>query len=114
MVGSCLSQKAVAGDFAAVKELADITQQKVAVLQAKIDRLKGGTPAAPPGSTPGGVPEQMTVTVPAGVGPGGQFMALTPFGETITVTVPPHAGPGQSIVVDVHAAVPVVIGVPVE
>jgi hypothetical protein len=103
---------AVAGDLAAVKALADAEQPKIAALQAKIDRLRGGAVA---GSTPeSAVAAQMTVTVPPGVGPGQQFMAMTASGESVVITVPANAAAGQSIVVDVPEAVPIAMGVPID
>jgi hypothetical protein len=44
-------------------------------------------------------PQQLTVTVPAGIGPGHQFQIRTPDGQTMNVTVPAGTGPGQNMLV---------------
>jgi len=53
----------------------------------------------------------LSLTVPAGVGPGEQFLALTPEGHEISVTVPPGAFSGQMI--QVQPPVPVAMAQPV-
>lgn len=61
--------------------------------------------------TPAPMPQaQCEVTPPAGVGPGGQFIARTPDGQEVQVTVPPNATPGQAVLIDytpLQAAQPV-------
>jgi hypothetical protein len=46
---------------------------------------------------PSGHPRFMAVTVPAGVGPGGQFAVNTPAGQQLVMTCPPGVMPGQHV-----------------
>ena len=44
-------------------------------------------------------PRQMSVTVPAGVGPGQMLSIRTPEGNLVQVQVPANCGPGSSFIV---------------
>ena len=121
--GKAAFDLALAGDFAAVGNLAmgqktekERLDAKMAELRQQRDAIKGGTePAATTAATS---VQTMTVVVPQGASPGGMMAVQVPDGaggfNMCNVTVPPGAAPGSQITVEVPLnATPIVQGTPI-
>lgn len=101
--GLAAFDKFLAGDVAEAKRLAEAAQRKISELQAKKDRLVAQKAAA---STP---TQKLSVTVPAGVAPGGVFLVQGPAGNQLQVTCPAGVKPGDQLLIDVPVT-PVAVG----
>ena len=118
--GKAAFDLALAGDLAAVANLAAAQAPEKARLEAKIAELtakkkatQGGASAAPGAPPPPPAP-QMTVVVPQGCGPGSVFNVQLPDGQICSITVPPGVQPGSQIAVDMPLNTqPIVQGTPV-
>lgn len=108
---------AVAGDLAAVGNLAVAKKPEMDRLQIKLDGLqtkkasykegRSSVPVAVPSGNGSSAPvatptvTKMQATVPEGASPGSTFAVQLPDGNCITATVPPGAVAGQVIMIDV-------------